>query len=508
MCKIDEKMLEILRTKNNVKIRLYIKNCYFFEYEKIDLSSDDLLKISEFVKIIYDSYYSRLEKREATNDIFNSYLKLYEKYQDEKMKPYVSQLLNNFDDYDFKFNKYFIDKFNKDIDNVILIACISSEIALEYILEKHQFNNEFLDKVLCHNFDKITCPKSIFIGKKFPNLITKILTNEIDDKTIIIEIFNADDLKVFKQYVEMTNHKIDISDLETACCNKSVKIVKYILSNKIIPTKECLDNVLCDNNLRSIEEQQELVNLLIEHGYTPTYEDIIELTKQTIEINKFDEFDFSKQDNGELLKICIERKFTPKYYSKLKSGSTELKIDENLYLTDLKKYLKKGIKLNINNLRDACKYCNDKVINYMFDLGLKPDLECLKNAIYCSKNSKVRSIFDKLVGSIEINPNKKEKLEIELSEIPEDFNRQKLIKLNKKLIDSKIFDRQKKNKFTFNQIKDSINICMEVSNFWNDEDSELSLDNEIMYQLINPDKKKIKIPRNKLDELIYTIIKN
>lgn len=508
MSKIDEKLLKVLRTKSNPDVRLYIKYCYFFEYEKLDLSSDDLVKISEFIKIISDSYDSRLEMRKSTNDIFNSYLKLYEKYQDEKMKPYVSQLLNNFDDYDFKFNKYFIDKFNEDNGNTILIACISNERALEHILEKHQFSNEFLDKVLCHNFDKITCPKSIFIGKNLPNLITKILTNENDDETIIMEIFNTDDLEVFKQYVELTNNEIDISDLETACCNKSIKIVKYILSNKIIPTKECLDNVLWDNNFKSIEEQQELVNLLIEHGYTPTYEDIIELTKQKIEVNKFDEFDFSKQDNGELLKICIEQKFTPKYYSKLKSGGTELKIDENLSLTDLKKYLKKGIKLNINNLRDACKYCNDKVVNYMFDLGLKPDLDCLKNAIYRSNNSKVKSVFDKLVGSIEINPNKKEKLEIELLEIPEDFNRQKLIKLNKKLTDSKIFDRQKKNKFTFNQIKDSINICMEVSNFWNDEESELSLDNEIMYQLINPDKKKIKIPRNKLDELIYTILVN
>jgi hypothetical protein len=509
MSKIDKRLLDILETKNAVNIRLYVKYCYFFEYEKLDLNTNDLVKLSEFVNIIIDtiSYQTK-----GCNDILNSYLKLYEKYKDEKMKPTVTSLLERFEILNFKFNTYFIDKFNEDINNPILVLCFCNEISMNYILEHHLFSNEFLDKVLCYHYDKLSFSIENFARfKKLPEFVTKIMddskrmTNE--NETIFLEIFEDDNIKLFEKFIEKTNHELSISNLVSACCSKSVKIIKYILSRKIIPDKECFENVLFDNNSKGVEQQQQLVNLLIEHGYTPTYDDIVTVTKLKIEIDKFDEFDFTEQDNGELLRICIENKFTPKYYSKLKLSKSDFEIDEGLTVLNLKRYIEKGYKPDIECLRNACKYCSDKVVSYMLDLKIKPDLECLKNIIYKSGNSTIKSIFDKLVGSIEINDKKKEKLDIELLEIPEDFSKRKIIKLNKKLDDTNLFDK-KKNKFSFNQIKDMITTDMETCDLWHDEDSELSLDNERMYQLINYDKKKIKIPRSKLDNLIYTIIKS
>jgi hypothetical protein len=484
------------------EIDSYIRKLRFREFEIVDLKTNDLLRISKFIEIIIDKYSTICDINKYINITINSYLKIYEKYQNSVMEHCITEILNNLSKFQFRFNEYFINKFEENNDNVILVLFISNKLALEYIVIIRQFDSKFIDKVLCRHYDKIKCSTPLFFRCNFPNLITKILNDEkqMVYRDIFLDvIFEHDKIDSFKKFIEISNYELNVNILERACDNRSIDIIKYVLLHKVIPNSKCFTNIFSSTCGKKTIIIQQLVNLLIEHGYVPSFKDIKLATEHRVEIDKFDDLDV--QDNGELLKICVQNKFMPKYYSKLKSNKIEL--DSSITLAEFKKFVKKGFKPTINDLRTACEHCKSKIVEYIIDLGVKPDLECLKNSIYGNDRSNAEIIFSELACFLEIKPNRK--MDIELLEIPKDFNKRKLIKLNKKLFDTGIF---KKQKLTFTQIKDTIITELEKLDNKNSNNKDfIDLDNELMYKLINPDKEKIEIPKVMINELIYTIIK-
>lgn len=53
---------------------------------------------------------------------------------------------------------------------------------------------------------------------------------------------------------------------------------------------------------------------------------------------------------------------------------------ERLDYSDLERFMKSGWKPDIISLRSACRVLNNsKVIEHLMSVGIKPDLECVKN---------------------------------------------------------------------------------------------------------------------------------
>ena len=89
-------------------------------------------------------------------------------------------------------------------------------------------------------------------------------------------------------------------NLEEACSTQSKEMIKYFLDLKLSPTKTCLKNLIKGNedrygyrhtkyDQRRREEKAvpitTLIDMLINYGYRPTYEDVLSATKNHIKIN-------------------------------------------------------------------------------------------------------------------------------------------------------------------------------------------------------------------------------
>jgi hypothetical protein len=349
------------------------------------------------------------------------------------------------------------------------------------------------------------------LNERLPNFINKYIFDpkneikkhlyenvKIDENNIcILELLmnNNYELELIKKIYDELDITPTVIDLEYA---NSPALIRYLLSKKIIPNHKCFEKVrhLYEEN----EVKQELINLLIFHGYELTYDDMKEVTRSSIQIYNFDNYNFP--DDGELFKICVGNDFRPSYFSKLKKND-DIEY-ENLNVQKLKLYIKKGFIPTIDTLRQVCELCNNpgKLIEYLLDYGVKPNLECLKNIISRRCEWYVQLIFNNLYEKMEINNNKKIDYGIELLDIPDDYNKSKIYKLSERLIDFTINENKvfKKDKYSFKRFREQIESLIDYK-------KEIDLDTEFMHYLINPEKKKIKIPYCKLDSLVYTIFR-
>ena len=80
---------------------------------------------------------------------------------------------------------------------------------------------------------------------KMKKYISKILVQKNDfKKECVFDILHFDDEELFKLIIITTQYKLDIVVLEEACKLNSINIMKFILNNKISPSKTCLKNFL------------------------------------------------------------------------------------------------------------------------------------------------------------------------------------------------------------------------------------------------------------------------
>jgi hypothetical protein len=203
------------------------------------------------------------------------------------------------------------------------------------------------------------------------------------------------------------NIELTQEQLELACKKINIPEIKYLLENKVIPNHKCFCYLICDSDFMT---HPELINILISYGYKLTYDDVVKCAEYKIEINNYDDYDFD--DDGTLLRTCIESNFKPKYFSKLKVGRYNKMITEFTQIEHIKKFVNKGFKLNISGLRFICKCVDRKyishIVKYYIEIGISPDLTCFYNLCNhpCS-NSKwilIKKNLDKL-NKIKISEN-------------------------------------------------------------------------------------------------------
>lgn len=204
--------------------------------------------------------------------------------------------------------------------------------------------------------------------------------------------------------------------LVTACKFSSIEMIKYILENKIVPTKKCFDaaiNYTSDDSekddygyryrkrrsatLKNVTttHQSEIIRVLKAYGYKITYNDVTEATKKLIKINDFESLGI-KLDT-KFLDVCIEKSFYPYKTNGITPGvnSLEKECEKSGNLTNIKKLVSQGVKPNIKCLQNVCLHKNNiQAVTFIMSKGIKPDLACIQNIAQSVGNRTLNLLLD------------------------------------------------------------------------------------------------------------------
>jgi hypothetical protein len=283
------------------------------------------------------------------------------------------------------------------------------------------FNNNNLNDILfgiCYYLDRLynldQQNKNIF-----DNLIITVLQSknlkQLDDYTTVILCTRNENL--YDELILQEKIKPSFEQLVLACKNifqeeYNVKLIQKILEHKIIPTHECFKylfdkkaqtytiihniRVSIVKPYRLLYKVDEIVNYMINFGLTLNLTDVKELASRSIEID-IKKFDIIPDD--ELINICLDNKFFPKYLDNIKYNETQIhKLFEKRYNIDFIKSIikKQNIKCDITCLQNACNIKrNNVIIDFLIDeQKIKPDLICAKSIV---KNSSSSDTIKKLI---------------------------------------------------------------------------------------------------------------
>ena len=212
------------------------------------------------------------------------------------------------------------------------------------------------------------CNYSATSHKIIGNIIDRIFLQKIQITTTALNnALKANSVDLAISFLQKGVHP-DSKSLVNACGTKNDKIIGMILLCKLTPTNECFKALLPENSYYgSINANQTvyMIDMLVQHGYVITYDDVIYALERKQHINNVKRFNI-KFDN-KFIEKCSHIGYYP--YSE----------------KDI------GVKPTIECLRIECgKQSNIKTIKTLINSGLKPDIECLRNA--CKSRSGIVNI--------------------------------------------------------------------------------------------------------------------
>lgn len=249
--------------------------------------------------------------------------------------------------------------------------------------------------------------RSIF----FPSSINEI---NLFDKLSVTLIIDNGFYKIYKNLVETEKVKVCFEHLICACgaTTKSDELVEFIIDKgKLIPTHECFDVLLKYPNLELYDKDllthgdstytSEIIDILINSGLQITLDDVKFMASNKIEV-----FNFDFEIDEELVDICIENKFKPKYLSKYNFTQKTI---QNIFLKYNKVFQIKDLigsrKVNYDTtcLKNACSIRNNSsVIRFLLKKGVVPDLECLKTVVSVNNNNSISYILNGILDNSEL----------------------------------------------------------------------------------------------------------
>jgi hypothetical protein len=248
--------------------------------------------------------------------------------------------------------------------------------------------------------------------QEYNDLFTQILHNKnfshIEDNTLIfLSTGNAD---FYDEMISLEKTKPSFEHLIQACKstffkNHDFNLIHKILTHKIIPTHECFkwlisakkqktiiynipfktgltfDNKICKN----------IINMMIAHGLTLNLTDVKKLASRSIEID-LKIFDITP--DNELINICLEHDFFPKYLNNCEINESQLHklFTKKHTLKNIETLIEKhNLKCDVVCLQNACNIKNNSdVINFLIEKqDVIPDITCLKTIInnYCTSDT-------------------------------------------------------------------------------------------------------------------------
>lgn len=330
-------------------------------------------------------------------------------------------------------------------DNINTLFCypFPGLILEQYLQLKNVFSENITLKFLKSSFDVDSYTKyefKIFIQriiKEYPdsltytektldsamihkssNLIEKFVQKNIAiSKKNFEHICEFGNVKLIKLCIKSQDCKLTTSCLEKACGSKNIKVIEFILGNKVTPTANCFTNIFPDNpNNKSRESKQinQCINLLKEYGYKITYDDVILATKNIIALDNFDTLDI-KLDKKYMI-VCTENGFYPYIQNNIKPDirCLEIECSKGGNLTNIRKLVASGINLNMKCLENACRIkSNSATVNFIrTTANLFPNIQCVYNIVVSGsspgtiekilvpyiQNEKPEKEFKKIIG--------------------------------------------------------------------------------------------------------------
>lgn len=441
-----------------------------------------------------------------------------------------------------------------------LLRFYIEECDCEFNIEAfEQFSNEFIDNLLITYYDKLdftefgyklinkrNLPK--FIEKFFKDYYDKIddtskiimwsnvilrkdmnkfigLCSEVTEISSIKEkiincLMDNDDIKEFDYLCNHYDKEISIQHLEMICkiintrssydisTNICLEFLTYVLEHKVIPNKNCFDLIIKSHHTDKIIKK--MIELIIFHGYTLTYEDILLLASKEIDLGNYE--DFKDYDDGRLYNICVCKQFHPSYFDRLKSNNETFHelFKRRLLLGTIRDSLKKGMRLDVKCLQNACAiHDNITVLKFLLSKGLVADEVCLKNLISATRDKSVKLILDSFVTRKDVKDIKDIKDNLELISLPKDFNELKLISIPKNFLSFvghsgiKVFSNKK---YSFKTIKKKILCMLRNYKIISMDSMQINVDNFVLNGYIKLSNSCNVIPIESMDSLIYTMI--
>lgn len=169
--------------------------------------------------------------------------------------------------------------------------------------------------------------------------------------------------------------------------------ILFLLNNKVIPTNETFNNIVKSHNPQisfcghikrhiNINDNATILNLIIDYGYIPTYDDVKNALRRKLVINNIERFNIPFDHT--YLGICAEVSIYPyKIDIEPDIKCLEKECDKPGNLSIIKKIIKKtNIKPNTTCIRNACKHRNNiQTIKFLVSKGAVIDFECLLGTI-------------------------------------------------------------------------------------------------------------------------------
>jgi chromatin remodeling complex protein RSC6 len=238
------------------------------------------------------------------------------------------------------------------------------------------------------------------------------------------------------------------TNLEEACLTQNAEMIKYFLDLKLRPTKICFKNIIqgkhCKHkynyninyNQRLMTEKglilTNIVDILINYGYVPTYEDILYATKEHVKINNIELYDI--KFNEKYIDICIEEKFYPYEVAEIKQTITYLEktCRKSGNLSAIKQAVISGIVPNEQCLLNAATYkSNIHTMKFLVSHGAPVTLNVLEIMCNTIGNKTLLYILDEY------------KKNINKANINNEYNKNKEIKVN--IADENEHDNENEN---------------------------------------------------------------
>jgi hypothetical protein len=233
-----------------------------------------------------------------------------------------------------------------------------------------------------------------------------IILDDQQQKTIIeihsIEMFK---LIIMKGY-EISNDLLEYV-IEKKVRDKKEKVL-FLLDNKIVPTNKTFNNLINTHyyyqNYYYSNNNSELINIIVNYGYIPTYENVKEALKKKIIIDNIERFDI--QFDISYIHICNDVGLIDPYKTNIQQDIICLENECNKpgNLAKIKHIVNTfNILPNQTCIQNACSYKNNvQTVKFLVSKGAKIDIHCLENTVNSIHSNLLYYIFDQYKNNIPI----------------------------------------------------------------------------------------------------------